>query len=106
MSNPDPCFSRHSPDGREEVFEQLNKALNEMGGYGGYRPPAGQGPYWKFFVYQHLEFEPWAFHSGLDDYYFPESEECLKSALRELQTLKRITLLDPRLQIEVVAMDG
>ncbi|HEY6253084.1 MAG TPA: hypothetical protein VI685_24255 [Candidatus Angelobacter sp.] len=53
-------------------------------------------------MYQHLDFEPWAFHNGLDDYYFPAVEECFESVLKELGTLARIALLDPHLQTEVV----
>jgi hypothetical protein len=37
---------------------------------------------------------------------FPTVEECLESAVRELGTITRIALLDPRLQIEVIPLDG
>jgi hypothetical protein len=69
-------------------------------------PSAGQDLYWKFFVFHRLEFEHWAFHNGLDDYYFPGVEECFQSALKELGTIARVALLDRRVQIEVVPLDG
>jgi len=103
MSKSGPDFSHVSPNGGDEVFERLHKALNEMAAY---KPPARQDPYWKFFLFQRLEFAPWAFHNGLDDYYFPEAEECFAAVLKELRAPARIALLDPRLQIEVTPLDG
>ena len=36
----------------------------------------------------------------------PIIEECLESALREVGPITRIALLDPRLQIEAIPLDG
>jgi hypothetical protein len=103
MPSSDLHFSHLPPGSREEVFERLKSAIDQMAAP---TPSAGQDSYWKFFVFHRLEFERWAFHNGLDDYYFSGVEACLQSALKELGTIARVALLDRRVQIEVVPLDG
>lgn len=103
MTTTDPHFSHLSQDAGEEVFERLHDALSEMATY---KHSASQHSYWKFFVFRRLEFEHWGFHNGLDDYYFAQAEACFAEVLKELGTVSRIALLDPRVQIEVVPLDG
>jgi hypothetical protein len=61
MPKSDPHFSQLSQDAREEVFERLHTALNELATY---YPMARQNPYRKTFILKHLNWEGWAFHSG------------------------------------------
>jgi|ERR1039458_3936284 hypothetical protein len=103
MPNPDPCFSHLSHASREEVFGRLHKALNDLATY---IPSARQNPYWKTRVVNRIwrKWERWAFMNGWsDDYYFPAIEKCFESVLEELGILAQVSLLDPRLQIEVVS---
>ncbi|HXJ89471.1 MAG TPA: hypothetical protein VMS18_21835 [Candidatus Binatia bacterium] len=102
MQKPDPCFSHLSQDPREEVFERLKNALNDMATY---FPMTAQHPYWKNFIFKCLGCEKCATW-WMDDYSFPVVEDCFESVLKELPTISRIALLDPRLQIEVVPLDG
>jgi hypothetical protein len=96
-------FSHLSQEGREQVFGRLQKAFNELATY---YPMARQNPYWKTFIFKRLDWENWAFHNGWwDDFSFPAVEECFESVVKELPTVSRIALLDPRLQIEVVPLE-
>ena len=101
MPKSDPDFTHVSHASREEVFERLHKAVNDLATY---TPSDSQSPYWKTFVLKRLEFQNWAFENGWMDFAFefPIVEECFESVLKELGTVARIALLDPRLQIEVV----
>lgn len=102
----DPHFSHLSQDAREEVFERLQKALNDMASY---IPMCRQNPYWKARVVNHIcvGWEGWALANGwLGDFSFPLIEDCFDSVLRELGTVAQIALLDPRLQIEVVPISS
>ncbi len=59
-------------------------------------------------MFKRLEFKDLAFSNGWIDhaFEFPAIEDCLESAVKEVGTVARIALLDPRLQIEVVRVDG
>ncbi len=105
MPKSDPHF-RHLPAAsREEVFERLHKALNDLAAY---PPTTSPNPYLKTFVFQRLEFQDLAFSNGWMDhaFEFPLIEDCLESVLKELPPIPKIALLDPGLQIEVVPLDG
>jgi hypothetical protein len=106
MPKSDPHFSHLSQDAREEVFEHLDKAMTELATY---IPSARQNPYWKARVVNGVwrKWERWAFMNGWsDDYYFPEIEKCFDSVVEELGILAQVALLDPRLQMEVVTVEG
>ena len=101
MPKSDPHFSHLSHASREEVFERLNKAFNDLARY---IPSARQNPYWKARVISHIcrKWERWSFMNGwTDDYDFPSIEKCFESLVEELGILAQVALLDPRLQIEV-----
>jgi len=102
MPRSNPHFSHLSQDAREEVFERLHKALNELATY---IPSARQNPYWKTRVVNQFwrKWERWSFMNGwTEDYDFPFIEECFESVVEELGILAQVALLDPRLQVEVV----
>lgn len=62
-----------------------------------------QSDYWRGFLLLNVLREQWALEQGLfDAYSFPEVEECLDEALRELGMAARVALLDRRLQVAVV----
>src|ERR1035437_3708825 len=62
-----------------------------------------QAEYWAAFLVLHVGWEQWALEKGVfNAYSFPEVEECLDEALRELGMAARIALLDRRLQVAVV----
>lgn len=106
MPKSDPHFSHLSHASREEVFERLNKAFNDLARY---IPSARQNPYWKARVVNRIwhKWERWAFMNGwLDDFSFPVVEDCLESVLKELGIVAQIALLDPRVQIEVTPVEG
>ncbi len=106
MPKSDPDFTHPAQDATEEVFEHLNKALNELATY---IPSQRQNPYWKARVVKALwhKWEEWSFMNGWsDDYYFPAIEQCFESAVEELGILAQVALLDPRLQIEVVPVSS
>jgi hypothetical protein len=70
---------------------------------GSNRMPIEQAEYWKAFLVLRVGWEQWASEKGLfDAYSFPEVEECLDEALRELGMAARFALLDRRLQVAVV----
>jgi hypothetical protein len=105
MERSHPRFSHLSSPSRDEVFEQLHKALNDLAAY---RPTTSQDPYWKTFAFKRLEFQDLAFFNGWMDhaFEFPLIEDCFESLLKELPPIPKIALLDPRLQIEVIPLDG
>lgn len=62
-----------------------------------------QAEFWKAFLALRVGWEQWALEQGLfNAYSFPEVEECLDEALRELGMAARVALLDRRLQVAVV----
>jgi len=105
MPTSDPYFSHLPPGSRGDVFERLNKALSDLAAYS---PTTSQNPYWKTFVFKRLEFQDLAFSNGWMDhaFEFPLIEDCFESVLKELAPILKIALLDPRLQIEVLPLDG
>jgi hypothetical protein len=102
MPKSDPDLSHLSSASREQVFERLSIALNELATY---IPAAMQNPFWKARVVNGVwrKWERWSFMNGwTEDYSFPAIEECFESVVDELGILAQVALLDPRLQIEVV----
>jgi hypothetical protein len=74
-----------------------------------YVPCAHQNPYWKARITNAFwrKWDRWAFMNGwFDDYHFPGMETCFESVLEELNPLPLAGLLDPRLQIEVMSIEG
>ncbi len=105
MPESDSHSSHFSQDAREEVFERLQKAFNDLASY---IPSARQNPFWKARIMKHLclEWEAWALENGwLDDFWFPVVEDLFECVLQELGFVAQIALLDPRLQIEAVPVD-
>lgn len=96
----EPHFTHLTPASRADVFERLNKAIDDLKPY---------IPYWKAFVLKRLGWEEWpgeADEREPDDCSFPKIEDCFDSVLQELGTDARLALLDPHLQIEVVVGNG